>query len=110
MTLPHVKRLSYDLASVCRKRFSPDMDFVLGKVSQLQLATLLQEATASFSYQNDLDGAHKKQKSRVSLYGCLYNVEGIPNGAYHYDSSAHALRRVQLGDHRLQLQHGMSWR
>ena len=49
----------------------------------------------SFSYQNDLDGAQKKHESRVSLYGCLYNVEGIPNGAYHYDSSAHALRRVQ---------------
>ena len=62
----------------------------------------------SFSYQNDLDGVQKKQKSRVSLYGCLYNVEGIPDGAYHYDSSAHALRRVQLGDQRLRLQHGMS--
>lgn len=108
VTLPNVKQLSYDLASVCRKRFSPDIDFVLGKVSQLQLATLLKGAMDSFSYQNDLDGVQKKQNSRVSIYGCLYNVEGIPNGAYHYDSSAHALRRVQLGDQRLPLQYGMS--
>ena len=108
VTLPYVKQLSYDLASVCRKRFSPDVDFVLGNVSQLQLATLLKSAMDSFSYQNDLDGVQKNQKSRVSFYGCLYYVEGIPNGAYHYDSSSHALRRVQLGDQRLQLQHGMS--
>ncbi|MCM3745588.1 SagB family peptide dehydrogenase [Sporosarcina luteola] len=108
VTLPYVKRLSYDLASVCRKRFSPDKDFVLGNVSQLQLATLLKGAMDSFSYQNDLEEVQKKQKSRVSLYGCLYTVEGIPDGAYHYDSDAHALRRVQLGDQRLRLQHGMA--
>jgi SagB-type dehydrogenase family enzyme len=106
--LPHVKRLSYDLASVCRERFSPDMDFVMGKVSQLQLATLMQEATASFSYRNDLDGARKRNEPRVSLYGCLYNVEGIPDGAYQYDSNTHALRQVHDGDHRLRLQSGMS--
>lgn len=105
---PHVNRLSYDLASVCRKRFSPDMDFVLGKVSQDQLATLMQEATASFTYRNDLDGPHRKNEPRVLLYGCLYNVEGIPNGAYYYDSGAHALREVHLGDYRIQLQSGMS--
>lgn len=106
--LPHVKRLPYDLASVCRKRYSPDMDFVSGKISQSQLAILLQEATASFSYRNDLDEAHKKHESRVSLYGCFHNVEGIPDGAYHYDSTAHALRQVHPGDHRIQLQSGMS--
>jgi SagB-type dehydrogenase family enzyme len=108
IALPHVKRLSYDLASACRKRYSPDMDFVLGKVSQPQLAALLQEATASFLYRNDLDVAHKEQESRVSLYGCLYNVEGIPDGAYHYDSAAHVLQQVHHGDYRLQLQYGMS--
>ncbi|MBV7507956.1 SagB family peptide dehydrogenase [Bacillus sp. sid0103] len=106
--LPLVNRLSYDLAAICRKRFSPDMDFVLKKVSQHQLATLLQEATSSFSYRNDLDRTYRKNEPRVSIYGCLYNVEGIPNGAYHYDSTAHALREVHLGDHRLQLQSGMS--
>ncbi len=108
VALPHMKRLLYDLASVCRKRYSPDMDFVLEKVSQQQLAELLHEATASFLYRNDLEGAYEKRESRVSLYGCLYNVEGIPDGAYHYDSDAHALRQVHLGDHRLRLQYGMS--
>ncbi|GEN36335.1 SagB family peptide dehydrogenase [Aneurinibacillus danicus] len=108
VALPRVKRLSYDLASICRGRYSPNMDFVLGKVSQPQLATLLQEAMAFFPYRNDLDGAHGRLKSRVSLYGCLYNVKGIPDGAYHYDSASHTLRRVRPGDHRLWLQHAMS--
>lgn len=108
VTLPQVKRLSYDLASVCRKRFSPDMDFIFGKVSRSQLATLLQEATSAYLYRNDLDGTHKKHESRVSLYGCLNNVEGIPDGAYQYDSADRALRQVDLGDHRLHLQYGMS--
>ena len=108
VALPHVERLSYDLGSVCRKRFSPDMDFILGKVSQLELANLLHEATDSFLYRNDLEAAHQKHEPRVSLNVCLYNVEGIPNGAYQYDSTAHALHQVQLGDHRLLLQSGMS--
>lgn len=104
----HVERLSYDLASVCRNRYSADMDFVLRKVSQFELATLLQEATASFSYRNDLDDIQIKNEPRVSLYGCLYNVEGIPDGAYYYDSTAHTLRKVHIGDHRLRLQSGMT--
>ncbi|MDN4593130.1 SagB family peptide dehydrogenase [Polycladomyces subterraneus] len=108
VALPHVNRLSYELATVCRKRHSPGMDFVWGKVSQLQLATLLKEATASFSYRNDLDGAQEKPESRVTLYGCLYGVEGIQDGAYYYDSAAHAMQRVRLGDHRYWLQQGMS--
>ncbi|MBU8878110.1 SagB family peptide dehydrogenase [Bacillus sp. FJAT-29790] len=105
--LPRMKRMSYDLAAVCRERYSPEMDFVLGKVSQSQLANLLQETIASFSYRNDLDVAHSKQESRVSLYVCLYNVEGIQDGAYYYDSAAHVLRQVDLGDHRLELQKGL---
>jgi SagB-type dehydrogenase family enzyme len=108
LALPRVKRLSYDLALVCRKRYSPNTDFVLGKVSQRELATLLQEVTASFAYRNDLDGVHEKPEPRVSLYGCLYNVEGIPDGAYYYDSAVHALRPIRLGDHRFWLQHGMT--
>ncbi|WP_044748445.1 SagB family peptide dehydrogenase [Bacillus alveayuensis] len=108
VVLPSVKRLSYDLASVCQKRHSPDMDFVFGKVSQQQLATLLQEATLSFSYRNDLDGEHEEPKSRVSLYGSFYNVEGVPDGVYYYDSDAHALGRIRFGDYRHFLQSGMS--
>lgn len=106
--LPHVERQLYDLGSVCRKRFSPDMDFTMGKISQLDLANLLHEATDSFSYRNDLEAVHQKHEPRVSLNVCLYNVEGIPSGAYQYDSTTHALHQVHLGDHRLLLQSGMS--
>jgi SagB-type dehydrogenase family enzyme len=104
--LPLVNRLSYDLLSCCRKRFSPDMDFILGKVSLQQLASLLNEATTSFRYRNDLDEAHKYEP-RVSIFVCLYNIEEIPNGAYFYDSSEHALHLVNPGDHRILLQSGM---
>ncbi|UKS24546.1 SagB family peptide dehydrogenase [Paenibacillus sp. HWE-109] len=107
VALPQVKRLSYDLAAISRKRFSPDGDFIMAKISQEQLAYLLQEATASFRYRNDLDEAHENPVSRVSLYVCLYNVEGFPDGAYRYDSTAHTLRRIRQGDHRLKLQQGM---
>jgi SagB-type dehydrogenase family enzyme len=105
--MPKVKRLSYDLVSICRKRYSPETGFVLSKVTKHQLAAFLQEATASFSYRNDLEGPHEKLEPRVSLYGCLYNVEGVPNGAYRYDSAAHALRQILPGDHRFRLQQGM---
>jgi SagB-type dehydrogenase family enzyme len=108
VALPYAERLSYDFGSVCRKRFSPDMDFILGKVSQFELANLLHVATESFLYRNDLAAADQWQQPRVSLNVCLYNVEGIPNGAYHYDSTVHALHQVHLGDHRLLLQSGMS--
>ncbi|REK74189.1 SagB family peptide dehydrogenase [Paenibacillus paeoniae] len=107
VALPRMKRLVYDLASVSRKRYSPDSDFMMSKVSQEQLALLLQETTASFKYWNDIDGGDENSVPRVSLYVCLYNVDGIPAGAYHYDSAAHALRLIRNGDYRLQLQRGM---
>ncbi|OYD06881.1 SagB family peptide dehydrogenase [Paludifilum halophilum] len=107
LALPRVNRRSYDLASVCRKRVSPGPNFVLGKVSSWQLSVLLQEAMASFAYRNDLDGGQEKVSPRVSLVGCLYGIEGIPDGAYSYDSTAHALRRIRSGDHRHWLQRGM---
>jgi SagB-type dehydrogenase family enzyme len=106
--LPQVQRLTYDLAAVGRKRFSPDMDFVFGKISSSNLATLLQESMTSFFYRNDLDGKHNEtQNSRVSLYVCMHQVEDIPDGAYAYDSDAHALRQIRHGDHRLRLHYGM---
>jgi SagB-type dehydrogenase family enzyme len=108
VVLPDVKKLPYDLATACRQRFSPDMDFTMIKVSQQQLATLLHEATDSFSYRNDLDMPNQKFESRVSLYGCFSKIEGIQDGAYYYDSEAHVLRQLTLGDHRLKLQLGMS--
>ena len=94
--LPFTECFSYDLASVCRKRYSPDIDFTLGKVSQTQLSTFLKE-TFSFSYQNDLDDTQGHVENRVSLYGSFYNVEGIPDGAYSYDNGTHALRRIYRG-------------
>jgi SagB-type dehydrogenase family enzyme len=106
--LPYVEPVQYDLADASRNRFSPDMDFVLGKVSVQQLATLLQEATSLFTYRNDLDTTFLKNVPRVSIYGCLYNVESIPNGAYYYDHTEHSLREICQGDHRLHLQAGLS--
>jgi SagB-type dehydrogenase family enzyme len=105
--LPFTERFSYDLASVCRERRSPDIDFMIGKVRQTQLSTLLKE-TFSLSYQNDLDDTHENAATRVSLYGSFYNVEGVPNGAYAYKKSAHALRRIAEGDFREFLQFGLT--
>lgn len=69
---------------------------MIGKVSQTKVSTLLKE-TFSLSYQNDLNETHENAETRVSLYGSFYNVEGIPNGAYAYDQSTHALRRITQG-------------
>lgn len=108
IALPPVEQLSYELAEVCRQRFSPEMDFVLEKVSKGKLATLLQEATAAYSYHNDLDVGQGKYGDRLSLYTCLHQVEGIVDGAYFYDKSAHTLHEVGLGDYRVQLQYGLT--
>lgn len=108
LALPKLQRLSYDFATVCQKRYSPDVDFSLKKLNQTQLAALLQEACLSFPYQNDLDGKHIHPKARVSLYGCFYNVDGIPNGAYSYDSNTHTLGQIQTGDLRYPLHSGMT--
>lgn len=106
--LPPVKRMSIDLAATSRARYSPESEFVLSRVTAQELAALLQEAAGSFTYRNDLDGAVESPPLRVALYGCFYNVEGIPDGAYRYDAAAHALRRDLAGDHRLRLQQGMT--
>ena len=105
--LPFTECFSYDLASVCRKRYSPDIDFTLGKVSQTQLSTFLKE-TFSFTYQNDLDDTQGHVENRVSLFGSFYNVEGIPDGAYSYDNGTHALRRITKGDYREFLLSGLT--
>ncbi|WP_202078832.1 SagB/ThcOx family dehydrogenase [Caldalkalibacillus salinus] len=106
--LPQVTRASYDLATASGERYSPEMDFVLGKVSQSQLATLLQETMATFKHWNDIDTTvHRQIPTRIKLYVCLYQVEGIPDGAYYYDCTAHTLQQVHPGDHRLPLQLGM---
>jgi SagB-type dehydrogenase family enzyme len=105
--LPFTESFSYDLASVCRERHSPDIDFMMGKVSLKAVSTLLKE-TFSFSYQNDLDAAQENDNPRLSLHGFFYNVEGVPNGAYVYEKSAHALTRIANGDFREALQNGLT--
>jgi SagB-type dehydrogenase family enzyme len=106
--LPGIESLSYDFAEACQKRYSPEMDFVMGKVSQQRLSALLKRATHSYSYRSDLDNAFDGRVPGVSIFACLYNVEGIPNGAYAYDSLRHSLREIDTGDYRLRLQSGLS--
>jgi SagB-type dehydrogenase family enzyme len=105
---PEVESLAYDFFSACRNRYSPEMDFAMGKVSQEQLAALLKNASQSFAYRSDIDEIFYDAEPRVSIYGCFYNVEGIPDGAYEYDSSRHSLREISTGDYRLKLQSGLS--
>lgn len=105
--LPKVNHLRYDLAEVSKKRFSPGMNFVFGRLSLNQLSILLQEATVSISYPKDLDGVDYNAQPRLSLFGCLSGIDGIPDGAYKYDSTIHALRPIRVGDHRLYLQKGL---
>jgi SagB-type dehydrogenase family enzyme len=106
--LPEIESGSYDFVEACQKRHSPEMDFVMGKVSKEDLAALLKMATHSYSFRSDLNNVFDGEEPRVSIYGCLYNVEGIPNGAYAYDSGRHSLREIGTGDYRLQLQSGLS--
>ncbi|MFD2370585.1 SagB family peptide dehydrogenase [Brevibacillus sp. GCM10020057] len=108
IALPRVPRMAYDMAAACRRRFSPELDFCMGKISLLQLSALLHEAAASFSYRNDLDANQSAAAWRVKLYGCLHCVDGIADGAYRYDPAVHALCAVRTGDHRLRLQYAMS--
>lgn len=106
--LPHVNRMTYDLAEACRSRHSPDMDFVLREVSGEQLAALLHEATASFAYRNDLDGFFAEAEPRVEVYGCFYNIKGIPDGAYRYNCRTRRLQHIRPGDQRPWLQQAMT--
>ncbi|PFA69232.1 NADH oxidase [Bacillus sp. AFS015802] len=106
--LPEMDSFTYDFVEACKNRHSPEMDFVMEKVSQEQLSALLKRATHSYSYRSDIDEVFNGREPRVSIYGCLYNVEGIPNGAYVYDSVRHSLREIGTGDYRLQLQSGLS--
>ncbi|MCQ6277687.1 SagB family peptide dehydrogenase [Bacillus sp. EB600] len=105
--LPYTEPITYDFASVCRERHSPDFDFRLGKVNQTQISTLLKEAL-SVVYRNDLEEADWNADLHVVLYGCFYNVEGIPNGAYSYEKNAHAIRKISAGDYRGYLQSGLT--
>ncbi|RJG22492.1 SagB family peptide dehydrogenase [Paenibacillus thiaminolyticus] len=109
LPLPPVDRLSYDFAAACRNRFSPETEFVLKPIGLSRLAALLREATASFTYRNDLDGLQERPEPRVCLYGFFYGVEDVPDGAYRYDGATHSLQPVCLGDHRQRMQESMSF-
>ncbi|TMU85847.1 SagB/ThcOx family dehydrogenase [Bacillus sp. BHET2] len=106
--LPEIESFPYDFVEACKNRYSQEMDFVMGKVSQQRLSTLLKKATHSYSFRSDVEEVFDGKEPRVSIFGCLYNVEGIPNGAYVYDSGRHSLREIGTGDYRLQLQSGLS--
>lgn len=106
--LPKVEQLSYDFKAVCQKRYSPEADFFLKKSNVTKLATLLQETASSFSYQNDIDHSDKSPKARVSLCGCFSHIDGLPSGAYSYNSDAHALEPIAPGDHRHLLHSGLT--
>ncbi len=106
--LPDTGTLLYDLAAACRKRFSPEMDFILGEVQEEKLATLMKEAISAFTYRNDLDSIHGIKEPRVSLYACLNHIEDIPPGAYLYDCLRHSLKELRPGDQRLALQYSMT--
>ncbi len=107
IVLPEAKELSRDLAHVCQSRYSPEMDFITKRIDQIQLTSLLKGTVDSFAYYNDLD-KEKNPIPRVSIYGCFYHVEGVPNGAYRYDLASHSLLPIKEGDFRLDLQAGMS--
>ncbi|MED3563290.1 SagB family peptide dehydrogenase, partial [Bacillus xiapuensis] len=94
--LPFTEPFSYDLASVCRERHSPDLDFIMGNVSQRTVSTLFSEIF-SFLYQNDLADTIEYPENRLSLNGFFYNVEGVPNGVYSYDKNVHGLCRITHG-------------
>ncbi len=105
--LPNSEPPSYDFSEVCQKRHSPETDFKLGKVRQIELSTLLKESLSS-NYQNDLDNGMNKVESRLEVYSCLFQVDGIPNGAYRYDKCSHSLQKVSSGDFRRELQSALT--
>lgn len=101
---PSSESFTYDLADACRRRFSPEMDFVIGSVSLSQLSVLLQESVTSIASRNDLHS----RNSHLEVYGCLNHIESIPDGAYFYDIETHSLKLIRQGDHRTQLQYAMT--
>lgn len=107
IALPEPKELSKDFAHVCQNRYSPEMDFNAQRIDQVQLASLLKVSSDSYKYANDLD-KEENQSPRVSIYGCFYQVDGIPNGAYRYDATSRSLLPIKEGDFRFSLQSGMS--
>jgi SagB-type dehydrogenase family enzyme len=105
--LPEAAPLDVDFAAACRNRFSPDLDFIMGKVTQAELSVLLKEASTAAFYRSDLDPPGTRMEPRLSLCVCVTNVDGIQDGVYSYDGVSHALEQVSSGDYRPYVQEGM---
>lgn len=106
--LPFNNDFTYDFASTCRKRFSPDSDFIQGNVSLSEITTLLYETAHFTSYQNDLEVGNGNAEPKVLMFGCFSNVERVQDGAYSYDKKTHSLQRIASGDFRGYLQKGLT--
>lgn len=105
--LPRVKLPQKDFAEVCRGRYSPGQDFVQYPIEVEQVGSLLHEAWQSFMYASDRTGIDSRSCEDVQLYGCLFGVDGIADGAYRYNPQRHALHLICAGDYRRRLQTGM---
>ncbi|MDR9507495.1 SagB family peptide dehydrogenase [Brevibacillus agri] len=103
--LPDSLPQRYDFAEFCRRRTSPELDFVWRKIAQVQLSALLQEAFGAFRYRHDLGGT---DSGLPALCVCIHQVDGIENGAYRYEPDSHSLLARRYGDQRLELQAGMT--
>ncbi|MEC3884654.1 SagB family peptide dehydrogenase [Halobacillus sp. HZG1] len=101
--LPDVEPLVYDLAEACRKRHSPELNFINRPIPLKQLALLLKETMQP----SGTDLYEKDGRSALTIYGCFHGVEGLPDGAYWYDADSHSLLEIRQGDCRLPLQKAM---
>lgn len=102
--LPEAPPQQVDLAEFCRRRTSPELDFVWRKMTREQLAALLQEAFGAFRYRHDLGDT---DNALPALYVCIHQVDGIADGAYRYEPDSHSLTARRYGEQRTKLQAGM---
>lgn len=105
--LPQGGRAIRGFAEIARRRYSPESDFVLRRVSLETLAGILRETRALDGGEDDPDGSTEPSAPRLHLYGSFYGVEGLDAGAYRYDSRTHSLIPIRPGDHRQWLQSAM---
>ena len=98
--------------AACRQRYSPGLEFVPEKVSLEEVALLLWESMSSFGRPADgtvrLGELALESGFGLSIACCIHGIDGLDDGAYIYDSEAHTLLLLREGDHRMELQKGMS--
>nr|WP_026975250.1 SagB family peptide dehydrogenase [Alicyclobacillus contaminans] len=105
--LPPAECPSYDLLAVCRRRYSPGMDFAWCPLDARKLSSLLWNA-ASTSYKTDIYHPDGRLPSGFEWYAVVHGVKGVPDGAYAYGAEPHVLTLIAPGDHRLFLQQSMT--